>query len=315
MANEIAQNFTTGLVLYACRFQLNGHVFVTDASSDIEWSTATDYEVYLTEAGTSGHYVGDFDTSGNLTAGVYRVVVKVRVGAAPADTDPSISQGICYWDGTNIISPYSNSSKLTIITQAIAALAVLVVALGVAVALITAKLPTNYIMGSSDVDNHDTDIDLILADTNEIQTDQKNGGRLDLIWDSIKLVTDRLPMITTTVATIGDANTFTLTAGEDANDVYLGNTISIQDADDLHWESRMIISWTSARVVVVDEILGFTPAVGDVVVIWKSYYPMRAYWEIPRRVPDDPLIIDYRVIPGGGTAGGTRTLDPTGDDP
>lgn len=31
------------------------------------------------------------------------------------------------------------------------------------------KLPTNYIMGSSDVDNHDTDIDSILADTNEIQ--------------------------------------------------------------------------------------------------------------------------------------------------
>ena len=31
------------------------------------------------------------------------------------------------------------------------------------------KLPTNKIMGSSDVDNHDTDIDSILTDTNEIQ--------------------------------------------------------------------------------------------------------------------------------------------------
>ena len=122
-------------------------------------------------------------------------------------------------------------------------------------------------------------------------------------------------MIMTTVSDANDANSCTLTAGEDANDVYLGNTISIQDADDSHWESRMIISWTSARVVVVDEILGFTPAVGDVVVIWYSYYPMRAYWEIPRRVPDDPMIIDYRVIPGGGTAGGTRTLDVSGDDP
>lgn len=34
---------------------------------------------------------------------------------------------------------------------------------------IQGKLPTNKIMGSSDVDNHDTDIDSILADTNEIQ--------------------------------------------------------------------------------------------------------------------------------------------------
>jgi hypothetical protein len=37
------------------------------------------------------------------------------------------------------------------------------------IAAIYAKLPTNYIMGSSDVDNHDTDIDAILLDTNEMQ--------------------------------------------------------------------------------------------------------------------------------------------------
>ena len=34
---------------------------------------------------------------------------------------------------------------------------------------IQGKLPTNKIMGSSDVDNHDTDIDAIVADTNELQ--------------------------------------------------------------------------------------------------------------------------------------------------
>jgi len=34
---------------------------------------------------------------------------------------------------------------------------------------IQGKLPTGYLMGSSDVSNHDTDIDSILADTNEIQ--------------------------------------------------------------------------------------------------------------------------------------------------
>ncbi len=31
------------------------------------------------------------------------------------------------------------------------------------------KVPTNYLMGSSDADNHDTDIDSVLADTNELQ--------------------------------------------------------------------------------------------------------------------------------------------------
>lgn len=34
---------------------------------------------------------------------------------------------------------------------------------------VEAKLPTNYIMGSSDQNDHDTDIDSILADTNEVQ--------------------------------------------------------------------------------------------------------------------------------------------------
>ena len=38
------------------------------------------------------------------------MVVKLRVGAAPADTDPSISQGICYWDGTSALSIYSITS-------------------------------------------------------------------------------------------------------------------------------------------------------------------------------------------------------------
>lgn len=38
----------------------------------------------------------------------------------------------------------------------------------------------------------DNEIALILADTNELQTDWANGGRLDLLIDGIKLITDRL---------------------------------------------------------------------------------------------------------------------------
>lgn len=39
----------------------------------------------------------------------------------------------------------------------------------------------------------DGNVDLILADTNELQTDWADGGRLDLILDGIKAVTDQLP--------------------------------------------------------------------------------------------------------------------------
>jgi hypothetical protein len=62
---------------------------------------------------------------------------------------------------------------------------------------IQGKLPTNYIMGSSDVDNHDTDIDSILADTNELQTDD-----LPTKIDAIKAITDQLAFTAGTV----DAN-------------------------------------------------------------------------------------------------------------
>jgi hypothetical protein len=54
------------------------------------------------------------------------------------------------------------------------------------------KLPTNYIMGSSVTSNMDDEINNIEADTDELQTDWTNGGRLDLLVDGIKAVTDTL---------------------------------------------------------------------------------------------------------------------------
>jgi len=49
----------------------------------------------------------------------------------------------------------------------------------------------------------DTEVAAILADTNELQTDLANGGRLDLLIDAIKAKTDSL---TFTVAGNVDAN-------------------------------------------------------------------------------------------------------------
>ena len=104
MADEIPFDFASGETLYSTRFQLNGDVFITDGSSDEVWGVggndADDYDVTMPEKGSSGHYVGDFDTSGNISVGVYRVTVRLQTGANPADTDTRIGRGTMYWSGS-----------------------------------------------------------------------------------------------------------------------------------------------------------------------------------------------------------------------
>ena len=102
MANEIWHNYTTGSTLYFCTFQQDGDVFLTNGESDETWGTggrtAADYDMALTEDGTSGHYVGTFDTS--IGIGTYRITVYLQAGANPVDTDLAIAQGEIYWTGT-----------------------------------------------------------------------------------------------------------------------------------------------------------------------------------------------------------------------
>ena len=247
-ANEIRAFCPGATTCFSVVREIDGDVWhVVDQQFEV-WGTdandADDYDIALTDK-SGGMFVGTFDT--NISAGYYHILTHQSADATPDDADFAVWHEWGYWDG---------NEWFTGITQDVNS--------------IIADVPTTEEI-RIEMDANSTDFNTIIADTNELQTDWKNGGRLDLLIDAIKLVTDRLPMTVTTVSDANDANSCTLTAGEDVNDVYLGNTISIQDADDSHWESRMIISWTSARVVVVDEILGFTPAVGDVVVIWKSY--------------------------------------------
>lgn len=247
---------------------------------------------------------------------------------------------------------WSDSTPNTNVDEAIE-----VVDMAAQVSAIYAKLPTNYIMGSSvqtdkddeidailedtgttipaliagiTVDNgaiadevvahmdaNSTDLDAILADTNELQTDWTNGGRLDLLLDAIKAITDILPELSTTVASATDPNTFVLTAGLDVNDVYCGATIYLKDATDSHWEHRLIIDWEVGRTVTVNEDFGFTPAGGDLAYIWgQPYFPLTVYDALP--LPPEQIIheIDMRPASSGtGTTGGTRTLNAEGDDP
>jgi hypothetical protein len=105
MANEIHWDSATGNTLYACRFQPDGDVFLSNGASDEVWGTggrdADDYDVAMTESGVSGHFVGSFDSGGVIVAGVYHVVVYLQAGANPADTDSPIAQGEMDWGGSS----------------------------------------------------------------------------------------------------------------------------------------------------------------------------------------------------------------------
>jgi len=56
-----------------------------------------------------------------------------------------------------------------------------------------ASVATEARLAELDGANIPADLDLVLADTGELQTDWVNGGRLDVILDVIKAITDNLP--------------------------------------------------------------------------------------------------------------------------
>ncbi len=108
MANEIAHNTFTGETLYSCRWTLDGDVFLSDGSSSEEWGTdnrdADDYDVAMAENAPDGHYIGEFDSNGNIVAGVYKVTVFLQAGANPDDSDLAVAQGEIIWSGSGEIT-------------------------------------------------------------------------------------------------------------------------------------------------------------------------------------------------------------------
>lgn len=85
----------------------------------------------------------------------------------------------------------------------------------------------------------ETDTDAILADTNELQTDWVNGGRLDLLVDAVKAKTDNLPA---SPAATGDIPTAAAIA-----DAVLDDPIT-EPAGVFTWSGslRTIIGWLGA---------------------------------------------------------------------
>lgn len=162
-----------------------------------------------------------------------------------------------------------------------------------------------------DVGGLDPNLTLVLADTDELQTDWTDGGRLDLLIDAIKAITDLLPVVTTTVSVSDDANSFTCTAGKASTDAYYGHVIMVEDADDSNRELRCIEYWSSARVVEVDFPFSFTPEVGDNVWIWTGY--LGDLLEAMDRSNSGIYLFDNR--PGTTRGQGMTVFTASGEDP
>ncbi len=257
--------------------------------------TMTDYDVALVDK-SGGLYVGTFDT--NISAGDYYVIAHQQAGGSPADADPPVWQELGNWDGSSVWAPGTTVAVADAVWDE-------------PVADHTAELTFG-----GEVGGLDPNITLILADTDELQQDWTDGGRLDLLLDAIKAVTDVIFAQVTTVSDANDANSFTVTAGAAVEDAYEGMVIIVQDAGDSHFEARAVKTWTSGRVVVVDEKYAFTPAVSDNVWIVNVAYPgfIGKIWDIIQRIPRVVNVYDFSG--SGGTQGrGTIMIDAMGDDP
>ena len=133
---------------------------------------------------------------------------------------------------------------------------------------------------------------------------------------AIKAMTDLMAVVTTTVAGPNDANNFTITAGEDANDAYWMHAVMVEDATDSHAEVRWIEEYVTSRDVMLDEPLSFTPEAGDKVWIMGTTYGGLLQVILSglneSKIPVYPFDATGRSRSG---LGGVTYFDANGDDP
>lgn len=295
-ANEI-NAFAPGVTTaYAVVRQADGDVWYPTGQVFEVWGTGTrtaaDYDIAMTSK-SGGMFVGSFDT--NITAQFCHLVTHYQAGAGPADTDPVVWQEYGYWSGT--------TWQATTITAA-------TIADEVVLHMDANSTDLNTLVAYAQ--EWDPNFTSILGDTNELRTDWTNGGRLDLLIDAIKAITDLLPLQTTTVSDANDANSFTVTAGKASTDAYNGNWIMVEDATDSNREMRCITYWSSARVVEVDAPFTFTPDVADNVWIWTGYLG-----DLIEAIERNNSPINVFDLTGSGASAhqGVTVYDASGNDP
>lgn len=160
--------------------------------------------------------------------------------------------------------------------------------------------------------------ELVADHTGETTFGGEVGG-LDPNITLIKAMTDLIAVVTTTVSDANDANSFTITDGNDTNDAYFEHIIMVEDSDGGHSELRFIKEWNATRVLLVEQPFSFTPAIGDKVWIMGTGYGGWLY-EIWNKLWRLQTPIYYYPAPATGSGatggpGGTSYFDATGNDP
>lgn len=180
MANEIQVFCDTGQTLYAVLLNSAGQIWNGFTFGAINGANWTDYDIVLTEA-AAGIYLGSMP---GAVAGNYTMVAYERAGASPAVSDAQRYSGWLSWDGAAEIGMLSSAAAQVAAAAALTAYDPATNAEMEARTLVAASYATASALAAVD-DFLDTEVAAILADTNELQTDWVNGGRLDLILDAI----------------------------------------------------------------------------------------------------------------------------------
>jgi hypothetical protein len=285
----------TGLTLYVILRDEN-HQVVIQATGAVEAYNSSNWGTYahiVTEQGASGYYYAT--TSNSLAAGKYHITWKYQVGASPAVSDTVRASGSAYWSGMSwwaatvdvgtiktidadtAISARVDASTLAGKFAGITSVAKWLRGLFRKDAMdATAK---NEVNDGGGTYNEATDsmeaqqehaatikaeTALIVADTNELQTELADGGRIDLILDSIVIATSTLGTGARTV-------TITVTDGTDplegarvrmtnGAESYVGDTdadgeisFSLDDATWTVTVTKAMYSFTSTTLVVSDD--------------------------------------------------------------
>jgi len=168
----------SGATLYFQVWDSSGDVWNGSAFESYTEGNWGNYDIALSRQGTSAIYVGAFPS---LDAGRYSVLSFEQAGGSPAATDSVIASGDAVWDGTQFADLGSTAEAVR--TEMDANSTELA-----AIKADTNELQTDWTNGG----RLDLLVDAILADTNELQTDWVNGGRLDLLVDAILADTSEL---------------------------------------------------------------------------------------------------------------------------
>ncbi len=118
MSSEIRGVSSSG-TLYARVMNDDGQIWNTAGSAFETYDALnyTDYDIAMTQQGSSGVYVGDFPTAITM-ADTYEYFVHIQAGATPAEGDTIINTGKIEWTGSEAVSS-STASATNLVTEAL----------------------------------------------------------------------------------------------------------------------------------------------------------------------------------------------------